>query len=144
MENRLPMGELIGRLAQQKGISLRSLARKAQMNYQTLYSAVKRKNANINAKYLPALARELDVTVEYLTGLENPYDNLTYSEQELLRAISRILDGVSPLDRRDMAFHIAYFLEQQKDLIVHTFVSSREDTEVKEEITFDDLMMDYM
>ena len=126
MKKEVPMGELIGRLAKQKGISLRSLAAKTGMNYQTLYAAVKRKSSSIKPEYLPKLAAELDVSVEYLTGIENPYDDLTYSEKELLRSIYHILDSVNPLDRRDMAHHIAYFLEQQKDLIVQTFVPDRE------------------
>lgn len=143
MENIMPIGELIGRLAKQKGISLRSLAYKVQMNYRTLYAAVKRKSNHINDKYLPALARELDCTVEYLTGIENPYDNLSYSERVLLRSISDILDNVDSEDRRDMGLHIAFFLEQQKDLILQTFVPTREKSEpepTKWEFTDEDLI----
>jgi len=125
---KMAMGELIGRLAKRKGISLRSLAMKCQMNYQTLYSAVKRKNENINAKYLPALAKELDVSVEYLTGIQNPYDDLTYSERELLKSIEHILSGVNEIDRRDLTLHMAFFLEQQKDLIIQTYLNSNKDS----------------
>jgi len=115
------MGELIGRLAKQKGISIRKLATSVGMNYQTLYSAVNRKSNRINSKYIPLIAKELGVSPEYLTGIENPYDELSFSEKTLLRSIDYILAGVDDTEKSDMALHIAFFLEQQRDLIVSTY-----------------------
>ena len=122
---KVTIGELVGRLAEQKGISIRKLALNVGMNYQTLYAAIKRKSEHIDPKYIPLLAKELDVTEGYLTGIENPYDDLTYSERELLRSIEHIFSGVDKYDRGDMAMHIAFFLDQQRDLIIQTYLQSK-------------------
>lgn len=123
---KVPMGELIGRLAKQKGISIRKLASNVGMNYQTLYATVRRKGDSVNPKYIPLLAKELEVSEGYLTGIENPYDDLTYYERELLNSIGHILSGVDQFDRGDLSLHIAFFLEQQRDLILQTFIQTKQ------------------
>lgn len=63
-------GELIGKLAQARGINLHQLATKAGIPYNSLYSVVKRNSSRVGSKTLQAIADALDVPVS--TFMEFP------------------------------------------------------------------------
>lgn len=80
-------GENIGRLAQEKGISLHKLSDKADVPYTTLYSIVKRKSDKIDVETLKKIALALDLHPIEIMG-NSSADMVLYGMELLERATS--------------------------------------------------------
>lgn len=61
-------GEIIGILAEMRGINLRQLAIKANIPYNTLYAIVKRKSERIEIETLQRIANALELHISTLVG----------------------------------------------------------------------------
>ena len=64
-------GEIIGAIADQKGLNLHQLATLAGIPYNTLYAIVKRNSARVESDTLQKIAAVLEVSIGVLMGYED-------------------------------------------------------------------------
>ena len=66
----MTIGERIGQLAEERGMSLHKLAILAGVSYNTVYSAVKRKSDRLDRKNVEKIATVLGVPLSDILGYE--------------------------------------------------------------------------
>ena len=114
-------GELIGKIAEEKGINLRQLAISANINYSTLYAIVKRGSQNISREFLKKIADVLEVSEDYLRQAK-PIDTvMTEAELRILHTINGIVGIVDKEEREEKLYYINSFLEANRIFLNDSF-----------------------
>lgn len=72
-------GERIKKVAEERGLSLRKVAIKAQIPYNTLYAIVSRKSNRVDIGTIQSIADALDVDIRYILGAT---DTINETEKE--------------------------------------------------------------
>ncbi len=80
----MSLGERLRKAREQKGLSLRELARQAGIRYATISELENEKRTAMTTDTAKALARALGVSIDYLVGTWEEQDNETQPADEAL------------------------------------------------------------
>ena len=118
---RMTKGELIGVCAKARGMSLRQLAAEADINYNTLYSAVTRKSNRISNDAIKKIAKVLEYPESRFIDEDLPAFSEKEEESEAMERVMTTIDSIIGLsegkEREEKLYLINDFLESNSLLI---------------------------